>query len=61
MVIGHNPGLQTLVLDLLRRQGASAALIARVESRFPPATSAVFSFDDDERPTLDSLLMGGAG
>jgi len=61
MVVGHNPGIQTLALELLRSQGASPATIARVESRFPPATAAVFSFDGDERPTLQTLIMGGAG
>ena len=58
MIVGHNPSLQGLALDLLARQGAPASLVARVESRFPPATAAVFSFHDD-RPELDALLMGG--
>jgi phosphohistidine phosphatase len=60
MVVGHNPGLQTLCLDLLKLQGAPAAQIARVEARFPPATAAVFSFEDG-RPVFESLLMGGNG
>jgi len=58
MIVGHNPSLQGLALDLLARQGAPASLVARVEARFPPATAAVFSFHDD-RPELDALLMGG--
>ena len=58
MIVGHNPSLQGLALDLLARQGAPASLIARVEARFPPATAAVFSFHDD-RPELDALLLGG--
>ncbi len=61
MVIGHNPGLQALAISLLKAQGASAALIARVESRFPPATAAVFSFDPEGRPELDALIMGPVG
>ena len=59
MIVGHNPSLQGLALDLLARQGAAASLVARVEARFPPATAAVFSFHDG-RPELDALLMGGA-
>jgi phosphohistidine phosphatase len=58
MIVGHNPSLQGLALDLLARQGAAASLVARVEARFPPATAAVFSFHDG-RPELDALLMGG--
>jgi phosphohistidine phosphatase len=58
MIVGHNPSLQGLALDLLSRQGAAASLVARVEARFPPATAAVFSFHDG-RPELDALLMGG--
>ena len=61
LVIGHNPGLQALALDLLRQQGTSAALAARVEARFPPATAATFSFDADGRPELERLLMGTVG
>ncbi len=58
MIVGHNPSLQGLALDLLARQKASASLIARVEARFPPATAAVFSFHDDI-PELEALLMAG--
>jgi phosphohistidine phosphatase len=58
MIVGHNPSLQGLALDLLARQGAPASLVARVEARFPPATAAVFSFHDDQ-PELDTLLIGG--
>jgi phosphohistidine phosphatase len=58
MIVGHNPAIQGLALDLLARQGADAALTARVEARFPPATAAVFSFDDGQ-PELEALLMAG--
>jgi phosphohistidine phosphatase len=61
MVVAHNPGLQSLALDLLHEMDASTALTARVESRFPPATAAVFSFDGQGRPTLDELMMGPVG
>ncbi len=58
MIVGHNPSLQGLALDLLARQEAPASLVARLEARFPPATAAVFSFHED-RPELDALLLGG--
>lgn len=58
MIVGHNPSLQGLALDLLAREHAAASLVARVEARFPPATAAVFRFVDD-RPELDALLMAG--
>jgi len=60
MVVGHNPGLQTLCLELLKAQGAAPAQLARVEARFPPATAAVFSFEEG-RPVFETLLMGGNG
>jgi phosphohistidine phosphatase len=58
MIVGHNPAIQGLALDLLARQGADQALVTRVDARFPPATAAVFSFQGD-RPELDTLLMAG--
>ena len=58
MIVGHNPSLQGLALDLLAREGAAAPVVARIEARFPPATAAVFSFVGDT-PELDALLMAG--
>lgn len=55
-VVGHNPGLQYLTLSLLRREGAEAAVIARVEAEFPPGAAAVFDFDAQARPRLEALL-----
>lgn len=58
MIVGHNPSLQGLALDLLARQGAGRPVMARVEARFPPGAAAVFNFADD-RPELEALLIAG--
>lgn len=58
MIVGHNPGMQGLALDLLARQGADKATVARLEARFPPATAVVFRFEDG-KPELETLLMAG--
>lgn len=65
MVVGHNPTLQDLAVGLLKAGGASPALIARVEMRFPPATAVAFNFDETGRPQLEGLFYaadhGGRG
>jgi len=65
MVIGHNPGLHSLTVALLRGAGAGSALVARAESRFPTATVAAFTFDLAGRPVYDGLFYaadhGGGG
>ncbi|WP_269714346.1 SixA phosphatase family protein [Caulobacter sp. NIBR2454] len=65
MVVGHNPTLQDLAVGLLKASGASPALIARLEMRFPPATAAAFSFDAAGRAELEGLFYaadhGGRG
>ena len=58
MLVGHNPSIQGLALDLLARNDGDRAAMARVESRFPPATAAVFVFEGGA-PRLETLLMGG--
>lgn len=58
MIVGHNPGIQGLALDLLARQDADKATVARLEARFPPATAVVFRFEDG-KPELETLLMAG--
>ena len=43
LVIGHNPGLQTLAMQLART--GDAREIARLNDKFPTAALALFSFD----------------
>ncbi len=65
IVIGHNPGLHELAVDLLAEASAPHADIERVAARFPTATAAVYEIDPLGRASLDSLLLakdlGGEG
>ena len=57
MIVGHNPGLQELTVQMLQEGAAAPALIARALDRFPTASAAVFLFDDLGRPTYDGLFL----
>ncbi|HZZ30931.1 MAG TPA: histidine phosphatase family protein [Phenylobacterium sp.] len=57
MIVGHNPGLQELAVQLLAEGSAPASLIARASSQFPTAAAAVFLFDDNGRPAFDGLFF----
>ncbi|MEW5683633.1 MAG: histidine phosphatase family protein [Pseudomonadota bacterium] len=59
MIVGHNPGLQELVVQFLRDGGAPPTLIAEAQRNFPPAASAVFLFDANGRPHYDGLFIPG--
>ncbi|HEY8618111.1 SixA phosphatase family protein [Phenylobacterium sp.] len=61
MVVGHNPGLQELAVDLLTEGQAPAALIARAARHFPPAAAAVFLIDANGRPAFDGLFYPERG
>ena len=56
MVIGHNPGLQELSLELLVEGSAAAHHIDQVEARFPTAAAAAFSIGPDGRAAFDGLF-----
>ncbi|CAN5887912.1 histidine phosphatase family protein [soil metagenome] len=59
MVVGHNPGLQDLTVQMLRAGGAPPALIAKAQNSFPTAAAAVFLFDHAGRPSYDGLFFPG--
>jgi phosphohistidine phosphatase len=65
MVIGHNPGLHEVAVDLLIDASATAAEIEPVAARFPTATAAVYAIDAAGRASLDGLYLardlGGEG
>ena len=65
IVIGHNPGLHEVAVDLLIEASASAAEIEPVAARFPTATAAVYEIDAAGRARLDALYLarelGGEG
>jgi len=57
MVVGHNPGMQELTLQLLLEGSAPSSLIARAQRNFPTAAAAVFLFDANGRPHFDGLFF----
>lgn len=57
MVVGHNPGLQELTIQLLAEGSAPGSLIARAQRHFPPAAASVFLFDANGRPQFDGLFF----
>ena len=65
IVIGHNPGIHELAVELLVEAGASGAVVEPVAARFPTATAAVLAIDEVGRASLDGFLLakdlGGEG
>ena len=61
MVVGHNPGLQELTVQLLAEGSAPPSLIARATREFPTAAAAVFLLDDNGRPHFDGLFFPERG
>jgi len=61
MVVGHNPGLQELVVRLLAEGSAPPSLVARATRHFPTAAAAVFLFDHHGRPAFDGLFFPERG
>ncbi len=61
MVVGHNPGLQELAVNLLIRDAGSALDVERLSSRFPTATLAVFQIDADGGASLEDLRYRRSG
>jgi phosphohistidine phosphatase len=57
IVVGHNPGLQELTIQLLIEGSAPASLVARAQRHFPTAAAAVFLFDSNGRPHFDGLFF----
>lgn len=56
MLVGHNPGLQELIMQLLVEGDAPATLIARAARGFPPAAAAVFLIDANGKPAFDGMF-----
>ena len=65
IVIGHNPGLHELAVELLVDASAAAADVEAVSARFPTSTAAVYAIDPVGRASLDSVFhakdLGGEG
>ena len=56
MVVGHNPSLQELGVNLLIDGGAAPSDIESLSAGFPTATAAVFLLDDAGRASLEALI-----
>lgn len=61
MVVGHNPGLQELAVELLEEGSASPSLVDRARRHFPTSAAAVFLIDADGRPGFDGLFFPERG
>jgi phosphohistidine phosphatase len=65
LVIGHNPGLHELAVNLLADGGAPAWQVDKMDARFPTATAAAFLIDATGRASFDGLFLasehGGEG
>jgi phosphohistidine phosphatase len=61
MVVGHNPSLHELAVDLLVEGGAPPADVERLAVGFPTATAAVFALDAAGRASLEELFHARGG
>jgi phosphohistidine phosphatase len=57
MVVGHNPGLQDLAVELLKEGSAPRELVDQVARRFPTSVAVVFLIDSGGRPTFDGFML----
>ena len=61
IVVGHNPGLQELTVQLLVEGSAPPALVARAQRQFPTGAASVFLIDANGRPAFDGLFFPERG
>ncbi|MFI4936673.1 MAG: SixA phosphatase family protein [Caulobacterales bacterium] len=65
MVIGHNPGLHELAVELLIDASASPVHIEKVAAKFPTATAVALTFDEAGHAAFDGFFLakdqGGEG
>lgn len=65
ILVGHNPGLHELAVDLTIEGAAAPSELEQVTARFPTAAAAVFRMDAGGRPMFDGLYLpethGGGG
>ena len=57
MVVGHNPGLQELAVNLLIENAGSHRDIETLSAGFPTSAAAVFSYDAAGRASLEALFF----
>jgi phosphohistidine phosphatase len=56
ILIGHNPGIHQLAVELLMEGAAAPSVLDRLSSGFPTGMAAIFSIDAAERHTLEGLI-----
>jgi phosphohistidine phosphatase len=56
MIVGHNPGLQELAVNLVAENNGRAEDIDRLSAAFPTAAAAVFTIDEHGRSVLEALF-----
>jgi phosphohistidine phosphatase len=56
ILVGHNPAIHQLTLELLIDGAAGMDAIDRAKSKFPTAAAAAFAFDAAGRPAYDGLF-----
>jgi phosphohistidine phosphatase len=65
VVVGHNPGLHELAVNLVLQGGGGASDVARLAAKFPTASAAAFIADEAGRLVFDGLFLirdhGGEG
>ena len=57
MIVGHNPSLQELAVNLLIDGGAAPSDVERVSAGFPTATAAALTIDAMGRAALEGLFL----
>ena len=56
ILIGHNPGIHQLAVELLIEGAAAPSVLERLSTGFPTGMAAVFSVDAAERYALEGLV-----
>lgn len=61
MVVGHNPGLHDLAIELLQEASAPRELVDQVARRFPTSVAIAFLIDANGRPAFDGFMLPERG
>ena len=59
ILIGHNPAIHRLAVDLLIDQAAAPSTLERLSGGFPPGSAVVFTADSSGRLAYDGFLRPG--
>lgn len=59
ILIGHNPAIHRLAVDLLETAAAAPSTLERLAGGFPPGSAVIFTADSSGRLTYDGFLRPG--